>query len=398
MQSLKLSPGLLINNVLVPSSKSYANRALIIAAVSSKEITLGNLPHASDVTILLNCFRKLGLDIHESSDGISIRNSFPECETTGCELEVGEGGTTARFIAAMLLLGNKPYKLILGERLKHRPWEEFINLANSLGGAVSIKDEVLSIQGPLAWPETIEIDCSKTTQFATGLHLINGKTNSIIKPVNLHSSMSYWKMTEKIISDLSDSDTYAIPADWSSASYPLAFAALNQRIDFPGLRPDSFQADSKFYQVLKYFGALEEDAVGIIIHPGKTRGSYKFDVSDALDLVPTLAFYLSHIEGTHELMNVQNLVHKESDRLNEVIKLLSLFGRKASSDGISLTIEGNTSRLMKEVHLKLPDDHRMVMVGSLFLLHHGGGSVSPAEAVQKSYPDFFKLIPDIYRT
>ena len=398
MQSLKLKPGLLTNKVLVPSSKSYANRALILAALSSNEVTLKNLPQATDVTILLNCFRKLGLDVQGSPDSTIIKNSFPDCESTGIELEVGEGGTTARFLAAMLLLGNKPYKLILGERLKQRPWDEFITLANSLGALVSIQDNILSIQGPVSWPESLEIDCSKTTQFATGFQLMSGKTNTTIRPVNLKSSLSYWKMTEKIMTEMSGGANYTIPADWSSASYPLAFSALNQRIEFPDLRPDSFQADSKFYEVLKHFGALEENSTGITTYPGKTSGSIQLDVSDALDLVPTLAYFLSHIEGTHELMNIQNLIHKESDRLHEVIKLLSLFERKASSDGTSLIIEGSTSRLMKEVNLNLPDDHRMVMVGSLFLLHHGGGSVTPAEAVHKSYPDFFNLIPSIYRS
>jgi 3-phosphoshikimate 1-carboxyvinyltransferase len=395
MQSLKLNSGLLFSEVQVPPSKSYANRALVLASLSSEEVTLKNLPQATDVTILIDCLRRLGLIIESSLSEITIRNSFPQCETTGCEIQVGEGGTTARFLASMLLLGAKPYKLILGNRLKKRPWEEFIQLASSLGAKVSLKESVLSIQGPVNWPDMIEIDCSNTTQFATGFQLLSGVTKSVIRPVNLNSSESYWKMTEKIFEELRTNRNYTIPADWSSASYPLAFAALNQKIHFPGLMRDHFQADAKFYDVLKHFGALEDTDHGINISPVTRHESYTFNVADALDLVPTLAFFLSHIEGTHVLQNVQNLVYKESDRLKEVIDLLTLFGRKTISDGTSLTIEGSTSRSKAKIHLSLPDDHRMVMVGTLFLLHHGGGSVTPSEAVKKSYPGFFDLIPEL---
>ena len=123
----------------------------------------------------------------------------------------------------------------------------------------------------------------------------------------------------------------------------------------------------------------------------KKHHPVKFDVSDCLDLVPTLGYFLSHIEGIHRLIGISNLVHKESDRLTEVIKLLSHFNRKAWSEGGVLYIEGKRDIETNCPTLSMPNDHRMVMTAALFLRHHSGGEVGPKEAVLKSYPDFFEL-------
>lgn len=390
MQSLSVKKGHLQSSVQVPASKSYANRALILCALNKKKTLLSNLPTATDVTNLLRCLRKIGLNIESQGTSVRILNSFPECESRDIELEVGEGGTTARFLAGLLLLGHKTYVLKLGTRLKERPWNEFISQAKSLGASVSLVDNKLTIKGPITFPSVLEVDCSKTTQFATAFQLIAPATTQI-KPINLNSSLSYWKMNEKINNDLK-SDSYSIPADWSSASYPLAFAALNHTITFPGLHFDEFQADAKFLEILKKYNSVSESHDGLKVSPSLMEGNLDFDVSDALDLVPTLAYFLSHIKGRHVLKGIENLVHKESDRLSEVMKLMKIFERHSEVSENALIIEGHHKIIDSQQHLNLPDDHRMVMVGSLFLLHHHGGTVTPAQAVDKSYPGFFKLI------
>lgn len=389
--SSSIKKGLLTSRVTLPSSKSYANRALIIAATSKGSQTLKNLPTATDVTNLLACFKKIGLELHSDSGSFEIRNCFPACEIKGKSLDVGDGGTTARFLAAMLLLGKETYKLKLGKRLKDRPWQEFIDIAKSLGGNAQLIDDELIIKGPVKLPGTLKIDCSKTTQFATAFQLIANNTKVI--PVNLKSSISYWQMTEQLIHKMKDVDSYSIPLDWSSASYPMAFGALNQKIEFPGLIVDAYQADSKFLDILKRFEAIDtSDDGSVIVNKFKKAFSVNFDVSDALDLVPALAFFLAHVPGDHQLSGIKNLTHKESNRLSEVINLLSQFEKESSTDGDVLFITGDDKVMNQNVDLKLVDDHRMVMTGALFLLHHGGGTIHPAHAVDKSYPGFFNLI------
>jgi 3-phosphoshikimate 1-carboxyvinyltransferase len=213
-----------------------------------------------------------------------------------------------------------------------------------------------------------------------------------VVPLNLAASKSYWEMTKVMIESLNKSPEFNIPMDWSSASYPLAFGALKQNIYFPGLQDDPYQADAKFLSILKQINVIQETPEGIRVKPCTIKKDFKLEVSDCLDLVPALSFFLSHIEGTHFLTGIKNLVYKESDRLQEIIKLLEEFGLKASTDGSVLQIEGSRSLRGVAVDLQLPDDHRMVMTGALFLRYHQGGSITPASAVDKSYPDFFSLL------
>lgn len=378
----------------MPSSKSYANRALILAAQSHHPIIINNVPSASDVSNLICCLVKIGLKITQNDDRLIIENSFPACERSEIqdEIYVGEGGTTARFLAALLLLGRNQYVLRLGNRLKMRPWTEFLDLVKELGGKAHLNDSRLVLQGPLVLPDILHIDCAKTTQFATAFQLLRLSTGTSVKPLNLSTSQSYWSMTEKLVEDFKGVTAYDVPLDWSSASYPMAYAALNHEIVFPGLFPDPWQADSKFYDILSSFDCIKQTDEGLTVKPFTEHRSVKLDVSDCLDLVPTLSYFLAHVEGKHELSGVLNLIHKESDRLQEVMKLLKIFGRHAIFHEDKLTIEGSSKKIEVSIELDMPDDHRMVMVGTLFLLQHGGGRIAPTESVTKSFPGFFDLI------
>lgn len=390
---LNIEKGFIPTTVELPTSKSYANRALILAAQKKTSTHFKQLPLATDVTNLLNALQKLGVKIASDESGLTFLNSFPECEDsfeTARVISVGEGGTTARFLACMLLKGKNPYILKLGTRLKERPWDEFISLVTAYGAKCSFVDDELFIQGPISFPAELPIDCSRTTQFATGLALCFHQTTKIL-PTQLLTSQSYWEMTLKLIDEFSKLDHYVTPIDWSSASYPLAFAALTQKTFFPGLKPDPFQADSKFYDLLMSLDLLEQREDGVWIIPQKVAKSIQLDVSDCLDLVPTLVFFLSYIEGRHELANVENLIFKESDRLAESIRLLKAFKVSYEVRGNTLFIEGSDKKIYEQVRLELPDDHRIVMSASLFMRYNEGGEVSPLEAVDKSYPDFFKL-------
>jgi 3-phosphoshikimate 1-carboxyvinyltransferase len=389
MPSLKVSQGHFKSPISIPPSKSYANRLLILASIKPEKVSIRNLPQATDTVYLFKALKALGLEIKQTGETLTISDSFPSCEKTSLKIEVGEGGTTARFLAGLLSRGNLPHTLILGNKLKTRPWDEFIGFINHHGGRAELKDNELCIQGPLNLPSEVEVDCLRTTQFASALALAYPAT--IIKPVNLGSSLSYWEMTIDLIKTSQKQSEFLVGLDWSSASYPLAFGALNQPLFFPHLYPDHLQADSKFYDLLKGLGCLQECEGGLKVLPlEKFEHSITMDVSDCLDLVPSLAFFLAHLKATHELKGIENLIHKESNRLEEVLKLLEIFHRKAWVKENSLFIVGSEERISTAQSLIFPDDHRMVMTGTLFLLHHAGGEISPSQAVSKSFPEFFQ--------
>lgn len=389
MSTLLISKGHLPSTVSVPTSKSYANRALILAALKSKPFTLKNMPEASDVTFLIEALVRAGVRISKNGNDLVVHNSFPECESTGAFIDAGEGGTTARFLAALLLLGKRNYTLKLGKRLKERPWAEFISMVKLFGATAALNDNELTLQGPISAPPELEVDCARTTQFATGFDLVLRNTKVI--PTNLKTSMSYWNMNLPMKEHFEKDDTYLVPVDWSSASYPMTFAALNHSIDFPGLHHDPFQADAKLFAILQNLGAVTVTPEGMRVNRVCMESQIKLVMSDCLDLFPAMSYLVAHLEGEHELSGIGNLVHKESDRLNEVCKLLSAFGRDYEITGDVLKIQGS-HKMCGERHLTLPDDHRIVMTGALFLRHHQGGTLTNAESVNKSYPGFFDLL------
>src|SRR5687768_7350158 len=156
MSTLQISKGSLPRIVKVPPSKSYANRALILAALKESPVTISNLPEASDVTFLVQALEKIGLRIKSQNAELTIETSFPQCESNDVTIDVGEGGTTARFLSALLLSGRKRYTLKLGNRLKERPWSEFIHNVKALGASAEMKDDLLILQGPVKAPSTLE--------------------------------------------------------------------------------------------------------------------------------------------------------------------------------------------------------------------------------------------------
>ena len=391
MSTLKIKKGNLPLSVNVPPSKSYANRALILAAIKSNPATIHNLPSASDVTHLIDALKATGLEIRSKDNSVTIENSFPECEVSGKEISVGEGGTTARFLAVLLLLGKQRYVLKLGKRLKERPWQEFIDIALKLGAYAELSDDRLSIQGPVKIPSILYVDCSRTTQFATAFDLVLSGHDIKVTPMNMESSESYWKMNAPLKDHFQTSTQYTVPADWSSAAFPMVFAALNHPIKFPGLAEDNFQADFKIMNVLKEIYSVQMHEKIIVVGPSVKSSSIQLDMRDCLDLFPAMSYLVSHIEGAHELSGLENLAHKESDRLSEVCRLLTAFERSYEVKGNTLVIHGS-EKICGEKNLNLPDDHRIVMTAALFLRHHSGGTLDNTESVNKSYPGFFELL------
>ena len=91
--------------VNIPTSKSYANRILILASLCPKEVSIKNLPQSTDVVKLISCLKKVGVLFQEEGNITKVINSFPDCETDDDDpilLETGDGGTTNRFLLSFL--------------------------------------------------------------------------------------------------------------------------------------------------------------------------------------------------------------------------------------------------------------------------------------------------------
>lgn len=401
MSAIQITSSKLPEVVECPTSKSAANRALIIGSLLTDSIKVEDLPLADDVQDLLIILEEIGIQLKFSSTktSVKIENSFPECEKISSkpvELSGSEGGTTIRFLIPFLALGKNEYRIPLKGKLAKRPFNEILNLIKSLGGECHIQDGILTIKGGIKLPDKIKIDCSETTQFYSAFGLLRARFKFDLIGENLSFSQKYISLTSLVVKEIKDKKEYQVPVDFSSLGYFIAYGVINQSLRISNVKKlDHSQADTKFFDILKNldieFNLNSND--GLYIYKTKNFQGFKLDCSECIDLVPTLAYLASFAKSESNFFQVSPLRYKECDRLDEIIKLLTFFGIKVEyfpkKDLLRVFPDMGKSQL-NQYDLVTENDHRMVMVGSLFLKSLGGGSISPREAVTKSFPQFFK--------
>lgn len=393
-------------SIEIPTSKSHANRALILAAIYGSEFKIHNLSDSTDVINLLKAFAEIGLRFTQKDQTIIFHNSFPACEREVSrdviELHTGDGGTTNRFLLALLSRGSKTYQLFPSEMLAHRPIDDLLNPLRELEVQIAVQssDESkpwVTLQGPASMIKTsvINVDCKKSTQFASAMMLAFSNLPLTINCTNIKASETYIEMTRAVLkSSLRDLE-YTIPVDFSSLSYPIALAALKGEVQVRNaLSIDPFQADSALIELLKKIGAnVSWTKEGLVVSHFRELDPFEFNVSEAPDLFPTLVFLASHIEGESKFYKLEVLGFKESDRLLEMKKIMDAFevSYHHNEKEDELTIKGRPSKY-KRVSFHPPRDHRIVMSASLFMAANHGGEIEEVDAVTKSYPQFFELI------
>ncbi|WP_372653417.1 3-phosphoshikimate 1-carboxyvinyltransferase [Halobacteriovorax sp.] len=388
-------------NVVVPSSKSYANRVIILASLCKESVEIINLPLSHDVTNLIAALRVVGLKILDIENGIQVVNSFPECESDTDEIiEVfpGDGGTTTRFLIPFLALGKKNYKIEPEGRMRERPIADLLESLVDIGATVSQCESWLTISGPISCSQRmITADASKTTQHATALALSLSSQNVDVLPKDMNYSVSYWEMTKSLIRDFKQgSRRFVVPVDFSSMSYILALGADLGSVSISNCTSvDQYQSDSVFLDILKEMGCeISISNEGLTLTREKEFLPIDMDCSNCPDLVPTLAFICSRTKGVSTLSNLSVLKYKESDRLVEIQKLLDLYNieNTYNEEDDLLTISGNITRVSESKNIFPPDDHRIVMASYLFLRANGGGELSSIESVSKSFNNFFEVV------
>lgn len=398
MNSIKLTSANLPSEINCPTSKSYAARALIIGALALKDIQLTNMPSAQDTLDLIKILKAIGIRVDSN---FNVSGSFPACENaeTQTDLELGEGGTTIRFLLPLLALGEKGYNLRFSGRMLERPMQELYDALRALGVRVSETFSGVKVQGPIELNSNVTLDCTRSSQFASSLALVKEFRQIEIEYKNLELSKTYFEMTEFVLAHMRNNISFEIPADFSCAGYFLAYSLFTSDIKINNIKSrDRFQADSMLISILEKIGAeiatCENNAL-TLKKSSKSLLGIDISGSQCIDLVPTLCFIAAHIPKKSYIRNIGALAHKESDRLSETLKILDFFGVAHQYDSVSdvLEIFGKSPQSYRKQDLSYTpaDDHRMVMVASLFLKLRGGGEIFNSEAVGKSFPQFFSF-------
>ena len=393
--------------LIIPSSKSYMQRAVALAILSSGTTVLENPDLSEDSSSALKIAEDLGCKVERKPSTIEIT---PCGEIKTSEISVGEAGLGLRLFTPVCSLFGKDLTISGRGSLLNRPMTMLEQPMKELGVKVSLTNGYvpLKISGKLKGGH-IKINGSESSQFLTGLliALPKAENDSVIEVENL-KSIPYIKMTADIIERFSANVEiidykvfkikgnqnykachYQVEGDWSSAAAHLVAASVAGKAVVKGLNPLSLQADRVILEVLNMVGANVSVLDNEIVVEKNNLHSFVFDATNSPDLFPVLASLASNCEGISIIKGVNRLAHKESDRALSIKEEFQKLGINVELDGDFMKIQGGKIQGGKIVSSR--NDHRMAFALAVAALNANKEiQITDAQSVKKSYPKFWE--------
>jgi 3-phosphoshikimate 1-carboxyvinyltransferase len=425
VQTVRRADGPVVADVVVPPSKSIANRALICAALAAGESEITGLAPGDDTNAMIACLSALAIPIGlEERDDVLVGNvigtggTFP---VGPIRLDTRLAGTTSRFITAVAALGPGPYTIDGDPPLRSRPMGPLHDSLHSLGARLEPGDEwghlPVTVSGPVGGADAIVMPGDVSSQYVTALMLIAPMIRGGIS-LGLSTdlvSRPYVEITKSVMAAFGASDVsvgerhitvaagaysatnYAVEPDASSASYPLAAAAIvGGAVSVNGLGRVSLQGDATFCDVLERMGCIVTvgDNHTVVMRRRDTplRG-IDIDMADISDLVPTMAVVATQATTATRITGVGFIRGKESDRLGDLASELAKLGADIDVDPDGLTIR--PTDMLHGARLDTHHDHRLAMAFGLLGLVVDGIEISDPQVVTKSWPGYWDALEEI---
>lgn len=390
---VKILPSKTSGEVSAPPSKSFAHRYLIGSVLSRGKCVIKNIADSDDISATLSCIEQLGGSVTKDGNTVTVIPT-KEKQIENAVFDCKESGSTLRFfIPVVLATGAKNCTFSGSERLLARGIKEYEKLFENSDVKINSDEKSIEVNGTLS-AGNYEISGEVSSQYTTGmlfaLSVLDGK--STLKITGNAESRAYVDMTIKVLKDFGADITepeknffeingkgrlspgeFTVEGDWSNAAFLIALSRLLGTISVSGLNENSVQGD-RFSSVA--FDALDGENAEI-------------DLKDCPDLAPILFSYAAYKNGG-KFTNSRRLRVKESDRANVMADELKKFGANVKVYENSVEIE-KTQLKPPIVPLCGHNDHRIVMALSV-LAAVLGAEIDGAEAVNKSYPDFFRVI------
>jgi 3-phosphoshikimate 1-carboxyvinyltransferase len=404
-------------SVRVPGSKSVAARALVCAALAIGESTVSNLPSGDDTESMLEGLALLGIQIERSGGKARFSSSLNVDSTEPLVIDARLAGTTARFLTALSALRRGEVVITGEEALRKRPMHDLHQALADIGCEVSPLNGsgMLPVSVKRGEQKNARVNIAATTssQFTTALMLIAPKLPQGLSIVTEGEavSQSYLDMTVGVQHSFGIElvergkqvfrygtgeyvgTHYEVEPDASSASYPLAAAAIaGGRIVISGLGRSSLQGDSKFAEVLAQMGCSvvhSGDDIELQRLPDSPLVGVTVDMRDMSDLVPTLAVVAAFAQTATTITGVGFIRNKESDRIGDLAKELRNLGVSVDEHPDGLTVHPSTTHAGSvDTH----HDHRLAMSLALIGLVTPGVVINDPMVVTKSWPEYWDML------
>jgi len=408
-----ISPSPIRGAIRAPASKSAMQRACAAALLRQGQTLLINPGISADDKAALQIIKQLGAYIEYRNDGIFITSNG--VKPVDDKINCGESGLSLRMFTSIAALSHNKIKVTGHGSLAKRPMHFFDEVLPQLGVQCKSNNGFLplEIRGPLQ-PKTISIDGSLSSQFLTGLLFAYSSACAKNVSINVHhlASKPYVDLTLRTLRafwmcipenknyqsfvfypystkiSTTKSIVCIIESDWSNAAFLLVAGAIAGSITVLGLDLNSVQGDKKILEVLKIAKASMDILPEEINVSQSDLIAFDFDATDCPDLFPPLVALAAYCKGTTSITGVTRLTHKESDRANTLQEEFKKMGVEIVILGNEMMITGNGKINGAIVHTH--HDHRIAMACAIAALKaNGETTIHNAEAINKSYPDFY---------
>jgi 3-phosphoshikimate 1-carboxyvinyltransferase len=430
--------------VKVPSSKSQTLRGLMCAALSRGESELINPLVCEDTTAAVDVLSKIGVTI-EQQDGL-WRVTGGHFREPDKDLHCGESATTLRFMTAICSIIPGRCHLTGGTSLSKRPVKSLVEALKKLKVKCSMEGKTtppVTVEGDVLRGGVTDLPGNISSQFISALLLVApfAEKKVSIRLSTPLTSKPYVLMTLRCLRRFGISvnrefdrfvvnkqkykaTKFSVEGDWSSASYFLALGAISEGIEVDNLSTSSLQGDRVILDFLRGMGATVRVAGNsVTVSRGNLRAIHA-DLSDCIDLLPTMAVLAAQAEGTSEFSGIERARIKESNRVAALREGLTKMGVTVFEDRDRLTVVGLTEQKPaeedaeeeeteegeagedgqaaaeavpepKDIVIDSKNDHRIAMAFAVLGTAIGGITIDGAECVAKTYPDFWDALKSV---
>jgi len=440
--------------LVMPVSKSFAQRAIIAAALAEGTSQLHGYTPCGDNESALEVARNLGAEVTVEGSEVTIKGIAASAGSLDemSELHVGESGLLTRMmIPLMAEICPGPVRFTGEKTLIGRPLTgareilETFEVETVTDDAAAPLRVPLTVKGPLK-PGRAEISGKHGSQIISGLLMalpFADRNSSLI--VHEPKSIPYmfitlevlkkfgikigndmlggrdflesdgdWSLCTEMVFKIKGGQKYRaadidLEGDWSAAANFLVAGAIFGSAEIAGLDTTSLQADLSIMDILMDAGAslsqLDGDRGNITVQRAPLK-AFSVDASNCPDLFPVISVLAAFCQGTSRLAGVGRLANKESDRAKAIVEMLSQMGVEVAIEGDEMVIEGHSlaqrllagNGLLKGGSYTSRHDHRMVMALKVASLGADSPVLIDDEAcVAKSFPQFNELFNSLIK-
>jgi 3-phosphoshikimate 1-carboxyvinyltransferase len=413
--------------ISVPGSKSHTNRALLVAALAEGTTRLENALFSDDSIYFAQALTSLGFEVilNEDDRSMTLIGLGGEIPAAQAALQIGNAGTAARFLTAMLTLGHGQYQVDGVKRMRQRPIGDLVMALRQLGADLegtyvdqeSICPPVKIHAAGLPGGKTaIRGDIS--SQFLSGLLMVAPyahKQVEITVEGPLHSK-PYIDLTLDVMADFGievqregylnflvkpgkyrSPGIYPIESDASAASYFFAVPAIcDGWVEVANLSRSARQGDIAFVDILAQMGCRVNETPDAIRITGTDRlKGVDVEMSNISDTSITLAAIAPFAETPTKISGIESSRLKETDRIAATVTELRRLGVQVDEFPDGMTIY--PCKNIQPAQIQTYDDHRMAMAFALVGLRVPGIEIQNPGCVAKTFPDYFEVLQKLRR-